>query len=140
MTRIEELEAKRLKLVEKKMELAGQLADRNRTGADGGRMESREFWQWHKRCSYALRCTEVSLMKLNVELKKLKRAAQGQADSARGAIPLDPFDEKSLILNAYLVLHRLAKDVEIEPNEQAVINALRGFIHRGAALSNEASP
>ncbi len=115
-------------------EIEEQLADpRRRTAAPN----VRDYRNWRERAIHAKRLKERQL----AELKVWRRERQAQATADEAGLD-DPTDPRQLIGAAYEVLQTLDREpeFEFEPQERAVMDALKNWLVRYAERGTTPAP
>lgn len=101
--------------------IEGQLADRNRTMAGGVRLDAKAYHAWRAKTITALKFQAAELR----SLKQWVKIARANAVFAQQKI--DPKDPKSLIVAGARLLTRLRSEVDLDPDEQAVVDCFTLF-------------
>lgn len=96
--------------------IEAQLADRNRTMVGGVRLDAKSYFTWRAKTITALKFQAAELR----SLKQWVKSARANALFAHQKI--DPTDPKSLIVAGARLLQRLRAEVDLDPDEQAVVD------------------
>ena len=136
---IEDAEDRRTALVLKLNEIEAVLGNKNATDGRGNRLDGHSYWEWRNRAVHAKRHTLAEMTHLKAWLKTARR--ERQTDSARD-MGFDANDPTSLLRAARAVFVRIASDeVEIHPDEQFVLDAIRDYLQeRASPGSGEGRP
>ena len=125
---IDQLIDLRLKLAEKVAEIQGQLASRKRDKGEVAAGEvvltGKDYWDWRTSALGALRNTQAKLSRLNVEIKRV-RVAKDAADHSTAPASEDPLE---MLRATYMILHHIASEVDLEPEEQAAKDRVQSYL------------
>lgn len=103
--------------------LQAQLGDRNRTNGEGNRLSDHEYHAWRSRANVALRHMLERQRGLKEALKTARR--RFNPDTMLATELKTP---EALIHAALATLRKLSGEVEMEPEEQRVIDALDVYL------------
>lgn len=95
--------------------IESQLSDRNRTAVGGVRLDTKAYFAWRAKTITALKFQTAELRSLKTWLKAT-RTAQTLA-----AQKIDPANPKTLIAAGARLLQRLQAEVDLDPDEAAVV-------------------
>lgn len=132
-TDIQDGERRKLKLLEELNDIQRQLGDRNRTGADGQRMDDDVYWTWRKHAVAALNFKHAEVRRINAWLKERRNAAEAELQRAKakeGGIEFDNGDPISMLRAAYGVMARMLKDLEdgLDDDEYSLFIAMQNYL------------
>lgn len=131
MKTLSEAEARRTQLIDEVQTIQTQLGARNKTNADGSRLAPQDYWDWRNKAATALRHKTTELRNVNQWIKEHRRRLL--APTTAGS--LDPSDPTALIQAAWTLLRKLAsEEVAFDPEEQAVVDALRAHLSHHAQV------
>ena len=126
---VAEAEKLKLDLIDRVSDIQAQLGLRDKLDAEGRRLSSDAYWDWRRRAVGALKASHSDLRRLNAWIKAARRREMERVAD----VDLD--DPRSLIKAAYNLFKKLVADeVELDPDEQAVVDALREHIDRSATV------
>lgn len=103
------------------LDIQAQLGDRDKRGPGGQRMTEQAYWQWRKGSTYAL----TQLQKRALELKAYLREQNAPA------IPPSLTTAESLLRAAHGAMKKLAREVDLDPDERTVLDALHSYLTNG---------
>ena len=94
-----------------------QLKDMNKTGQDGQRMTSEEYWAWRKKVE-------------RIRLKKLR--AYKKIQTQVKAWPKDPSGQEKVVKAGLELLLDLAEEIEdLDMEEVQIVDEVKRFLGRG---------
>jgi len=123
--------AERQRLVQETKDIQAQMGNRNATDVEGRRIPAHEYWEWRHRAVHALRAKERRM----AELKAIITAERQRASVATaGNLISGPVTAESLLASLAALVRRLASEgVDLDPEEQALLDAAQHLLVHGPA-------
>lgn len=125
---IDELDLLRLEANERVLDIQAQLSNKSKM-VDGMRVGSHEYHDWRGRAVGALRYAIARQGRIKLALKQANTRATARLNRD---IPRDLATDRGLLHAALTTLITMAEDgVEIDPEEQELIEAIRARLRNG---------
>jgi hypothetical protein len=134
---INEAEQQRASLIEKVLDIQGQLSSRDMCHPDGLRMTEFEYHRWRHKAVFALTKTQAELSKLKAWIRTKNQEFDRRQVDASGVDSDDPVD---LLVALYGLVAMLCREgVALNSPEQALRNRVREYLLSVSAIEGDPS-